>query len=90
MALKIGNKALFYHIPKTAGNWVRSIIEKEGIYTEEIGHKHSNYDRVDLNKDVQLSGREHLKKAGKKLYKRTFKSVNKKNKSRKTYSNFVS
>jgi len=42
MALKIGNKALFYHIPKTARNWVRIIIEKEGKNREEKGQKSSN------------------------------------------------
>jgi hypothetical protein len=85
MALKIEDKAVFYHIPKTAGNWVRSVIDKERMRTEEIGHKHSNYDRVDINKSVQMSGRSHLKQAGKRLYKKVFTSTGKKTSRKKKH-----
>ena len=40
MALKAGN-ALFIHIPKTGGSWVRKYFEQTGMETKEIGANHT-------------------------------------------------
>ena len=39
MALNF-NKYIFYHIPKTGGNYVRDYIKNSGIPTMELGHVH--------------------------------------------------
>lgn len=46
MAMQLKNGAIFLHIPKTGGNWVRSILERAGLVQSEIGHKHCDIDRV--------------------------------------------
>ena len=46
MALLLRNGAVFLHIPKTGGNWVRGVLEKLDLIEGEIGHKHSDVDRV--------------------------------------------
>ena len=46
MALLLRNGAVFLHIPKTGGNWVREVLEKLDLIECEIGHKHADVDRV--------------------------------------------
>jgi len=46
MALLLRNGAVFLHIPKTGGNWVRGVLEKLDFIEGEIGHKHLDVDRV--------------------------------------------
>ena len=50
MALKFNNN-IFFHIPKTGGNYVREVIARSGFANSEIGHVHctpldvDNYDK---------------------------------------------
>lgn len=53
MALLINETKVFYHIPRTGGNYVRSVIRAIGVNTREVHHPHSNI--VD---NIQLSGLE--------------------------------
>ncbi|QQE11248.1 hypothetical protein JD969_17390 [Planctomycetota bacterium] len=46
MALLLKNNAVFLHIPKTGGNWVRKVLEQQKLIKREIGHKHCDIDRV--------------------------------------------
>ena len=88
MAVKIENKAIFYHIPKTAGNWVRTVLKKQNIETEEIGYKHANYDRVHAKTNGEMSGRNHLKEAGRKGINRVLKTFGYSSKKRKNMFEF--
>jgi len=49
MALRLTNGAVFLHIPKTGGNWVREVLEEAGLSAGEVGHKHADADRVLLD-----------------------------------------
>ena len=55
MALLLKNGAVFLHIPKTGGNWVREVLGKLDLIESEIGHKHSDVDRVMINPYLEES-----------------------------------
>jgi hypothetical protein len=44
MALVLKNKAVFLHIPKTGGNWVRKVLEELDLIDREVAHKHADID----------------------------------------------
>ena len=46
MALLLKNGAVFMHIPKTGGNWVRTVLDKLGLASREIGFKHAGVERL--------------------------------------------
>jgi hypothetical protein len=46
VALIIRNDLLYLHIPKTGGNWLTSVLERQGLVLSSIGHKHATYDLV--------------------------------------------
>lgn len=46
MALILKNNILFFHIPKTGGNWVEEVLAKQGLVKARISDKHATYDYV--------------------------------------------
>lgn len=36
---------VFLHVPKTGGTWVREVLNRIGVYTEDAGHQHDNYEQ---------------------------------------------
>ena len=45
MAVQLINGAEFLHIPKTGGNWVKSVLEENELISKNVGHAHADYDR---------------------------------------------
>jgi hypothetical protein len=39
------HRRVFLHVPKTGGTWVREVFNRIGVYTEERGHQHDNYEQ---------------------------------------------
>ena len=46
MALLLRNGAVFLHIPKTGGSWVRAVCQKQGLAIGQFGHMHANYEHA--------------------------------------------
>jgi len=46
MAKVLKNGLVYLHIPKTGGNWLTDILERQDLITGEIGHKHATYDAL--------------------------------------------
>jgi len=46
MATLLKGGALFLHIPKTGGSWVRHILRRQGLVKMEWPHPHPDFDRV--------------------------------------------
>jgi hypothetical protein len=46
MALLLRNQAVFLHIPKTGGTWVRNVLKQFDLVEGNLGHGHSPYDRA--------------------------------------------
>jgi len=61
MALVLSNGAIFLHIPKTGGNWVRQVLEDQGLLAGELGHKHCDIDRVLYDPYLTANVRDHKK-----------------------------
>src|ERR1700722_13221515 len=45
MALLLKNGAVFLHIPKTGGSWVRRVIIEMGLLKTQVSHGHSDFER---------------------------------------------
>lgn len=43
MALLLGEGAIFLHIPKTGGTWVREVLKEQGLVVASFGHLHADY-----------------------------------------------
>jgi len=57
MALVLKNGAIFLHIPKTGGNWITDVLEKNNLVTGSLGFKHADIDRLfvpSLNSEKML------------------------------------
>jgi len=70
MALTLADGSLFIHVPKTAGNWVRSVLEENNLAATEIGHKHSTYDRTLLKETPITDELDHLRQAARMVWSR--------------------
>jgi hypothetical protein len=70
MALTLTDGSLFIHVPKTAGNWIRSVLEDNNLAGREIGHKHSTYDRTLLKETPVTSELDHLRSASRGAFDR--------------------
>jgi len=46
MAKKLKGNAIFLHVPKTGGSWVRRILLDTGLFIRSIGRPHADVDRV--------------------------------------------
>jgi hypothetical protein len=46
MAYILKNGAVFLHIPKTGGTWVRNVLSQCNLISHSVGHKHSDFDRT--------------------------------------------
>ena len=46
MAVLIRNSHVFFHIPKTGGKFIDSILLKNNLYSLRLGHRHSNYSHI--------------------------------------------
>ena len=46
MALLLKNNAVFLHIPKTGGTWVRSVLQEFDLVQGPLGHGHSDFERA--------------------------------------------
>ena len=46
MALLLKNGAVFLHIPKTGGTWIRQVLRELDLVKAPLGHGHSPYDRA--------------------------------------------
>jgi hypothetical protein len=46
MALLLKNGAVFLHIPKTGGTWIRKVLEDLDLVAGPLGHGHSDLDRA--------------------------------------------
>jgi hypothetical protein len=45
MAFLLKNGAVFLHIPKTGGTWIKHVLEKLDLIQAPLGHQHSDWDR---------------------------------------------
>ncbi|TWT89101.1 hypothetical protein Mal64_25930 [Pseudobythopirellula maris] len=45
MSLVLKNKAVFLHIPKTGGNWIREMLKELDLIDRQLGHKHADHAR---------------------------------------------
>jgi hypothetical protein len=58
MALLLKNGAVFLHIPKTGGTWVRHVLKELDMIKGRMGHSHSDYERAfwhdKLHHDVKV------------------------------------
>lgn len=46
MALLLKNEAVFLHIPKTGGTWVRRVLQELDLVKGPLGHGHSDFERA--------------------------------------------
>lgn len=46
MAFLLKGGAVFLHIPKTGGSWVKAVLKESGLIEKQLGHEHANWDRV--------------------------------------------
>jgi len=46
MALLLKNNAVFLHIPKTGGSWIRVVLKELDLIKAPLGHGHSPYERA--------------------------------------------
>ena|SRR6202050_137793 len=46
MAFLLKNGAVFFHIPKTGGTWVKHVLEEMDLVQDSLGHPHSDWDRT--------------------------------------------
>ncbi|MCB9109935.1 MAG: sulfotransferase family 2 domain-containing protein [Anaerolineales bacterium] len=46
MAILLKCNSIFLHVPKTAGNWVADILEKNDLVFSHFGGKHSNMEQI--------------------------------------------
>jgi len=46
MALLLKNGAVFLHVPKTGGTWVKSVLQKLDLIEAPLGHGHSDFERA--------------------------------------------
>jgi hypothetical protein len=46
MALLLKNNAVFLHIPKTGGTWVRNVLKEFDLVQGPLGHGHSDFERA--------------------------------------------
>ena len=59
MALMLKNGLVYMHIPKTGGNWLTSLLEKNDLVTGAAGHKHATYEALvctDAGKQAKAAG----------------------------------
>ena len=49
MTVILKNGGMFLHIPKTGGNWVTKVLEKNHAVAGRIGHKHDSLERILTN-----------------------------------------
>ena len=60
MALVLNSGAIFLHVPKTGGSWVRAVLEELDLADYELGHAHGDMDHVSFYAKF-ASGRQYLK-----------------------------
>lgn len=46
MALLLKNDAVFLHIPKTGGTWIRQVLQELDLIKGPLGHGHSDFERA--------------------------------------------
>jgi hypothetical protein len=46
MAFLLNNGAVFLHIPKTGGTWIKHVLEEMGLIQGQLGHQHSDWERA--------------------------------------------
>ena len=46
MAFLLKGGAIFLHIPKTGGSWVKAVLKESGLIEKQLGHEHATWDRV--------------------------------------------
>jgi len=58
MALLLKNNAVFLHIPKTGGTWIRKVLQELDLVKGTLGHGHSHFERAfwhdKLHRDLKV------------------------------------
>ena len=59
MAFLLKNGAVFLHIPKTGGTWIKHVLEDLDLIEAPLGHQHSDWDRAfwhdKLHRDLKVA-----------------------------------
>ncbi|HEY6565230.1 MAG TPA: hypothetical protein VIY86_12070, partial [Pirellulaceae bacterium] len=75
MAVQLKCGAVFLHIPKTGGSWVRSVLQEQALVQRQLGHMHADYSRA-LMPNLPVSIATHgLGAWSKNLLPRWFKAL---------------
>jgi hypothetical protein len=57
MAFLLKNGAVFLHIPKTGGTWIKHVLEDMGLIQAQLGHQHSDWDRAFWHDKLHKDGK---------------------------------